>query len=128
MLALGRNTAVTYKRRVYTRFSFSTSLLDPEWDTFVDHAPGGHHLQTSLWGQVKATQGWQPVRLRLQRRGELVGGCQLLLRPFRVGAIGYCPRGPVMSDLDRGDLDAVLDALATLALRRRILYVKVQPP
>src|SRR5205807_29081 len=82
----------------------------------------------SLWGQVKATLGWRPLRLRLQRRGELVGGCQLLLRPLRVGAIAYCPRGPVMADLDRGDLDVVLDAMANVALGNRILYVKVQPP
>ncbi len=108
--------------------SVSTSRLDPEWDAFVETAPGGHHLQTSLWGQVKAAQGWWPIRLRLKLDGELVGGCQLLLRSVRIGTIAYCPRGPLMADLDETALGIVLDALADVSRRRRILYVKVQPP
>src|SRR5437660_780880 len=95
--------------RLSLRISVSTSRLDPEWDAFVDRAPGGHHLQTSLWAQVKATQGWWPIRLRLQRAGELVGGCQLLLRSVWKGTIAYCPRGPVMADLDRTALGTVMD-------------------
>jgi peptidoglycan pentaglycine glycine transferase (the first glycine) len=128
MLALGRQDAVIDGPGIDTGISVSTSRLDPEWDAFVDRAPGGHHLQTSLWANVKATQGWWPIRLRLRRDGELVGGCQLLLRSLPVGAIAYCPRGPVMADLDQTALGIVLDALASVALRHRILYVKVQPP
>jgi peptidoglycan pentaglycine glycine transferase (the first glycine) len=115
-------------RNADARISVSTSRLDAEWDAFVEGAPGGHHLQTSLWAQVKAAQGWSPIRLRLKQDGELVGGCQLLLRSVRIGTIAYCPRGPVTADPDQAALGIVLDALAELALRRRILYVKVQPP
>lgn len=106
----------------------SRALLDPDWDAFVDSAPGGHHLQTSRWAGVKATHGWQPVRLRVHRQGEFVGGAQLLVRRMRVGAIAYCPRGPLLCDHDRSTLRALLDGLASLARRERILYVKVQPP
>jgi lipid II:glycine glycyltransferase (peptidoglycan interpeptide bridge formation enzyme) len=108
--------------------TLSESPHDPEWDAFVDAAPGGHHLQTSLWAQVKAKHGWHPLRLRLQRDGELVGGCQLLLRPLRVGSIAYCPRGPVTRDSDPAAVASLLDALASVARRDRILYIKVQPP
>jgi len=106
----------------------SHALLDPDWDAFVDSTPGGHHLQTSRWAGVKATHGWQPVRLRVHRKGEFVGGTQLLVRRMRFGAIGYCPRGPLLRDNDPSALRALLDGLARLARRERILYVKVQPP
>lgn len=106
----------------------STVGLDPDWDGFVDTAPGGHHLQSGLWAQVKAREGWHPVRLLARRGDELVGGAQLLVRPTRLGAIGYCPRGPLLSEDDPATLGALLDALAKLARHERILYVKVQPP
>jgi hypothetical protein len=106
----------------------SRTLLEPDWDAFVDSAPGGHHLQTSRWAGVKATHGWQPVRLRVHQKGEFVGGTQLLVRQMRFGAIGYCPRGPLLRDDDPSALRALLDGLARLARRERILYVKVQPP
>jgi len=110
------------------RVSVSAAPLDPRWDAFVDVAPGGNHVQTSLWAQVKAAQGWRPLRLQLWRDGELLGGCQLLVRPLRVGAIAYCPRGPLARDRDPAVIASVLDALAPLARRERIPYLKVQPP
>ena len=107
----------------------SSAMADPEWDAFVDTAPGGHHLQTGLWARVKAREGWRPVRLLARRDGKLVGGAQLLVRPTRLGAIGYCPRGPLLlQEHDPATLGALLDGLAKLARSERILYVKVQPP
>ncbi len=101
---------------------------DPEWDRFVETAPGGHHLQTSLWGQLKARDGWRAVRLKSYRDGELVGGCQLLVRPLPLGSIAYAPRGPLARDRDPAVIAGVLDALRGLARAERILYLKVQPP
>jgi len=106
----------------------SRAPSDPTWDAFVDDAAGGHHLQTSRWAQVKADHGWHAIRLQLRRGEEIAGGCQLLLRPVPLGTIAYCPHGPVMGDLDPAALNSVLDAVATVARRERILYIKVQPP
>jgi peptidoglycan pentaglycine glycine transferase (the first glycine) len=116
------------RRRLGARVDVSRAPLDPDWDEFVDSAPGGHHLQTSLWAQVKAKHGWKPLRLRVRREGEFIGGAQLLVRPMRFGAIGYCPRGPLLRDNDPSTLRTLLDGLASIARRERILYVKVQPP
>src|SRR5262249_8313079 len=77
---------------------------------------------------VKAQHGWRPVRLRVQRDGNLIGGAQLLVRPIPLGAIGYCPRGPLLPDGDPAALRALLDGLPGVARSQRILYVKVQPP
>ncbi len=101
----------------------------PEWDAWVAAAPGGHHLQSSGWGYVKAGAGWQARRFLLRRSGELVGGCQLLTRAIPVlGGMGYVPRGPVVASGDSGLLDAVLAALRAYARRHRIAVVKIQPP
>jgi lipid II:glycine glycyltransferase (peptidoglycan interpeptide bridge formation enzyme) len=101
----------------------------PEWDDWVAAASGGHHLQTSGWAHVKAGTGFHARRILLRRRGELVGGCQLLTRHFPVlGGLGYVPRGPLLASRDPELLDAVLAALRALARRHRIAVVKVQPP
>jgi lipid II:glycine glycyltransferase (peptidoglycan interpeptide bridge formation enzyme) len=101
----------------------------PEWDDWVAAASGGHHLQTSGWGYVKAGAGLRARRIVLRRRGEVVGGCQLLTRHFPVlGELGYIPRGPLLASRDPELLDAVLTPLRVLARRNRIAVVKVQPP
>jgi peptidoglycan pentaglycine glycine transferase (the first glycine) len=125
---LAHHAKARLRAELGTHVDVSRAPLDPDWDAFVDSAPGGHHLQTSLWAQVKARHGWKPVRLRVQRDGEFVGGAQLLVRRMRLGAIGYCPRGPLLCDNDPATLRAFLDGLARMARRERILYVKVQPP
>jgi lipid II:glycine glycyltransferase (peptidoglycan interpeptide bridge formation enzyme) len=102
---------------------------DPEWDDWVAATPGGHHLQTSGWGYVKAGAGWHARRILLRDHGELVGGAQLLTRKVPVvGAIGYVPRGPLLASRDPYLLDALLDALRDQARRRRMAVVKIQPP
>jgi lipid II:glycine glycyltransferase (peptidoglycan interpeptide bridge formation enzyme) len=105
------------------------ALRHPEWDAWVVTTPGGHHLQSSAWGYVKAGSGWLTVRIMLRRSGELVGGCQLLTREIPVlGSVGYVPRGPVLASRDAELLDAVLAVLRDHARRHRIAVVKVQPP
>src|SRR3954452_4484883 len=106
----------------------SSEPLDVEWDAFVDAAPGGHHLQTSLWAQVKAKHGWRAKRFTVRRDGTIVVGCQLLVRRLPLGSIAYCPRGPLSVDSDAALVDRLISELAAIARRERILYVKVQPP
>jgi peptidoglycan pentaglycine glycine transferase (the first glycine) len=119
---------VVLSHTVGLRSEISRESVDPEWDAFVDAAPGGHHLQTTAWGQVKAAYGWRAVRVKLRTGSELAGGCQLLLRPVPLGTIAYCPRGPLSAESDPAVIDAVLDAVAAIARRERIVYAKVQPP
>jgi lipid II:glycine glycyltransferase (peptidoglycan interpeptide bridge formation enzyme) len=102
---------------------------DPEWDDWVDATPGGHHLQTSGWGHVKAAAGWRARRLVVRHGGELIAGCQLLAKQLPVlGGVAYVPRGPLMAGHDPNLLDAVLDALRDHARRHRLALVKIQPP
>lgn len=103
--------------------------MNPEWDAFVDQAPGGHHVQTTLWARAKAVLGWRAARIVLYRDGRIVAGCQVLLRDLPgVGAIAYAPRGPLVDGNDRALIELVLSGLHELASRERILLLKTQPP
>ena len=50
MCGVSREASVvgTYDLRV------SSALRDADWDRFLSAASGGHHLQSSYWGAVKA--------------------------------------------------------------------------
>lgn len=102
---------------------------DEPWDAFVAAVPGGHHVQTSRWAEVKAVLGWRAVRTVLSEDGSIVGGCQLLVRDVPVaGAVAYAPRGPLIEGRDPDRLDAVLKGMRDLAARERVAYLKLQPP
>lgn len=102
---------------------------DAVWDRFIANAGDGLYQQTTMWAQVKAMVGWQAERLFVEREGRVVGGCQLLIRSVPVvGAIAYAPRGPVVPDRDPAVLDRLLAAVHSLARKRRIVYLAVQPP
>jgi lipid II:glycine glycyltransferase (peptidoglycan interpeptide bridge formation enzyme) len=105
------------------------TLADPEWDQFVEATPGGTYQQTSMWAQVKSVAGWRPARIALSVNGAVVAGCQILVRRVpTLGAIGYVSHGPLVADGDDAALCAVLDAVQELVRKKRVLYLKLQPP
>lgn len=107
----------------------SDAVVDTQWDDFAATCPGGHHVQSSAWGQIKAILGWRAVRVVARRDGVVVAGCQLLVRRFGpAGALAYAPRGPLARVQDQEAMSAVLDTLDGLAREERIRLLKVQPP
>jgi peptidoglycan pentaglycine glycine transferase (the first glycine) len=102
---------------------------DDAWDAFVDTAPGGHHVQTTRWAEVKAVVGWQATRVVARLDGEIAGGCQVLMRrvgPF--GAVAYAAKAPLARGEDPAVVGVVLAGIDRLARAERIVYVKLQPP
>ncbi len=67
-------------------------------DDLLEGSPGGGHvLQSYEWGEFKKRLGWRPVRLVLERDGEVAGVGQFLAYdtgPFVPGALWYCTKGP----------------------------------
>jgi len=107
----------------------STAACDPEWDRFLSTTPGGHHLQSSLWGQVKSVLGWRAVRVAAVCDGRIRGGAQLLLRRLpAVGSVGYVPLGPVLDRDDPALRDAVLRWVQLVGRRSSTRFLVVQPP
>lgn len=102
---------------------------DQDWDRFVAQTPGGDHVQTSLWAQVRALLGWRATRIVAMEGTRIVAGAQLLLRrlPLAGGAIGYVPRGPLCAPGDAVSWRVLLDALHEVARAHRVQYLVVQP-
>lgn len=84
------------------------------FNTAVAASPLADVLQSWEWGEVKATAGWQPVRLLVSDDvGRVHGACSVLLRRPVKGAppIAYAPRGPAIEFKHPETLGALLDAI-----------------
>lgn len=104
----------------------SRALCDPEWDEFVADRDDGHHEQSSLWAQVKAVYGWQPLRLTLRRGSTIVAGAQILTKQTRFGVrVGFISRGPVVGDQSVGPL--LIEHLNRVARAEGLAYLAVTP-
>ena len=112
----------------------SDAAADPEWDAFLAQTPGGHHAQTSLWAQLKATVGWQSVRIVITQSvqseydKQIVAGVQVLLRALPIaGTIGFVPKGPVFAGPDPALRQLLLTQLDELAKTYRMMQLILQP-
>jgi len=110
-------------------FELSERTHDPRWDTFLANSPSGHHVQLSLWGNVKAAAGWETRRILVTEDQQIVGGAQMLIRRARlVGKIGYVPKGPVVAGDDRELQREIIGRLCAMARANRVRLLLVQPP
>jgi peptidoglycan pentaglycine glycine transferase (the first glycine) len=103
--------------------------LDPVWDEFLCSHPEGRHEQSSLYGKLKATLGWQPIRIIVEEGKMVVGGAQILARRLPVwGRIGYISKGPVVEAGRNDVMAAIFTHLGKVATARRIILLNIQPP
>jgi lipid II:glycine glycyltransferase (peptidoglycan interpeptide bridge formation enzyme) len=110
------------------RFETTRELADPLWDAFLEHTPGGYYAQSSLWAQVKASLGWQVVRIKLISQQQIIAGVQILARPIPlVGAAGYVPRGPVQAQGHPAWTQQLLDQMCESAREHRHQVLLMQP-
>lgn len=113
--------------------SCQARLIGPEeekrFDAFISSHPKGHFLQSYGWGEVKATTGWQPLRLVLERERTIIAAASLLKRnlPYAGKAIIYVPRGPVVDFHAPGLFDAVLAAINQVAAEQGAFLLKIDP-
>jgi len=88
------------------------------WDKFLHNYPDAHLLQTSAWGDLKQSYGWDIVRIALDNVG-----AQILFRrlPFgyRIAYIGKGPLGKPKRDF--------WSAVDDLCRSRRVIFLKVEP-
>jgi len=104
--------------------------MDDAWDAFLLAAPGGAHLQTTMWGRIKSCAGWDASRVIVtDPDGAICGGAQLLSRPLALRRrIGYVTKGPVVGRDDPALARLVLAQLKELAADRNVSHLTVQPP
>jgi lipid II:glycine glycyltransferase (peptidoglycan interpeptide bridge formation enzyme) len=108
-----------------------------KWDAFVARSNPGSYLQTSAWAEVKAPNGWLPLRFMgsviagLESDEESAFGIQLLVRKPRLfpWAFAYGPRGPVFESWNPDTLDRFTVALrhAIASGPGRVSHVRIEP-
>jgi lipid II:glycine glycyltransferase (peptidoglycan interpeptide bridge formation enzyme) len=102
---------------------------DPDWDDFLAAQPTGQHLQSSLWGQLKAEFGWRAIRILAREGDQIIGGAQILTRKLPIwGSIGYISRGPVIVPARADVMGPLFDHIERVARDLHILILSIQPP
>jgi lipid II:glycine glycyltransferase (peptidoglycan interpeptide bridge formation enzyme) len=101
---------------------------DAAWDAFVEASETSFPLQMTAWATAKAPYGWRAERV-LADGGSGPIGAQILVRALGPGpfAMGYAPRGPVVSSFDAASLGAWTGALRDFARSRRLTHVTSDP-
>ena len=102
-----------------------------EWDAFVQQTHAGSYLQLSPWAQVKAANGWAPVRsVEAEPDGRFLVGAQVLVRRPRPmpWAFAYAPRGPVAGDWSSGAIARITETLLRLPGRvGPVAHIRIDP-
>lgn len=107
----------------------STSSVDDEWDRFVERSPHAFHEQTSLWSQVKAIYGWEPLRILLTDQEKILAGAQILVRTVRGRIrVGYASRAPVVPAADPELLARITQEIGRVARSENVAYLAIAPP
>ena len=117
--AFGGGTAVAW---------ISSESEDICWDKFLQETPYGQFQQSTIWARAKQPGGWKPVRVVVTTDGEIVGGFQILRRPYWWGGIGYLSKGPVVLAPAPEIADFATELLRKLSRRERLRALVVQPP
>ncbi len=95
-------------------------LSPQEWDNFLGQYPNVHLLQTSAWGELKSSFGWDAAHIAV---GDI--GAQVLFRLLPLGfSLAYIPKGPIGAHADWEELWPEVDALCR---QRRVVFLKVEP-
>ena len=101
-----------------------------EWDGWLGSSPGGGHvLQSYEWGEFKRRQGWRPIRLVLERKGEVVGLGQFLAYNTAPvpGVLLYSPKGPWLPWHNEEAVRAFFKGVRIVAERVGAHTVKIEP-
>lgn len=111
------------------RILVSEASVDPKWDAFLAETHGGHHVQTSIWGRLKATTGWRAVRIVAHQHDRIVAGLQMLVRRiYGAGSVGYVPKGPVLNGVSPHLADLLMTELRRVVRSQRVKCLIMQPP
>jgi len=88
------------------------------WDKFIRNYPNAHLLQTSRWGDLKQSNGWDVARIVLENAGS-----QVLFRHLPLGyTIAYIGKGPIGQP--KAEFWKAVDALCH---DHRAVFLKVEP-
>jgi peptidoglycan pentaglycine glycine transferase (the first glycine) len=109
----------------------TSNVTRSEWDGWLRDSPGdGHVLQSYEWGEFKRRLGWKPIRLVLERDGEIAGLGQFLAYntgPFVPGSLWYCTKGPWLNWEDEEAVRTFFEGVRAVAGRQGAHTLKIEP-
>lgn len=107
-----------------------TASRREEWHAFVTQQPSFSLLQSWGWGEFKEKLGWKVFRTVVEKRGRIVAGTQMLIKPlpFGLGSVAYIPRGPLLDWQDNLVATTLLEAVHQIARQHEALFLRVEPP
>lgn len=93
-----------------------------DWNKFVAASTGSQILQTWEWGEVKRSQGWEPIRLAVVDQREIIAAISILKRklPYINKCIFYAPRGPALAGF-------LLDEIKKEAKKHGAIVLRIDP-
>jgi len=101
-------------------------LRDDGWDKFVFLQTESHYSQTSLWAQVRRSQGWDTLRIIGKDGGEIVAGAQILMRPVPpMGWAAYIPFGVINPSREIQVYRHLFHTILNQCNTKHILYLAV---
>jgi len=95
-------------------------LTSADWDDYLNSCPDAHILQTSPWGTLKSSFGWEVCRVTA---GD--NGAQILFRTLPLGlCFAYLPKGPVAKSVD--SLDEFWPEVDAICRERKAIFLKIE--
>jgi lipid II:glycine glycyltransferase (peptidoglycan interpeptide bridge formation enzyme) len=109
--------------------SLSVDEENPSWDNFVAGLPGGHHEQTIPWAKIRKLNGWDSMRIIIEKNGKIIAGAQLLLcRISFFGKIGYISYGPCVAEKSAEVAEKLLQEILRITKDEKINYLTISLP
>lgn len=99
-----------------------------EFESFVEHHPKGHMLQTFAWSRQKPFWTWRGIIVR-GADGSIAGAMSMLIRkiPGTPYSLMYAARGPVCDINDKEVIAELLEGCKELAKQFRSYVLKLDP-
>jgi len=99
------------------------------WNAFVTHHPQGNILQTSTWGDLKETFGWESETITLGDPSTPTAGALILYRPLplHLGTLAYVPRGPLVDWANASETTALLAKIQQAAREHHAWAIWLEP-
>jgi len=99
------------------------------WNSFAAQHPYFEMTQSWEWGQFKEELGWQAVRLAVEKKGQIIAGAQILIKPIplELASIAYIPRGPLGDWKDEETMAQLLAQITQVARQHKAVFLRMEP-